>query len=263
MTQARVGRQAEFCAALLDPGRGCPDGLRAWNGSDPAARLAVYRNNVLSSLIDALAATFPVVQELVGPEFFRAMAAVFVRAAPPRSPILAHYGEAFAPFIEQFEPARPVPYLADVARLELARVRAHHAADADPVSTEAVNLALASGERMGELRLVCHPSLSTVASPHAVVAVWAAHQGEGALEDVDVNRPESAIVLRQGLDVLVLKAPQGAVEFIAAVQQNHSLGEAAAAAAGAAAGFDLTASLALLFAHGALTSLQLPPRQEP
>lgn len=88
------------------------------NGSDPTARLAVYRNNVVGSLIDALADAFPVAQQLVGVAFFRAMAGVFARQAPPRSRILAHYGEGFAEFIEGFEPARSVPYLADVARLE-------------------------------------------------------------------------------------------------------------------------------------------------
>ncbi len=84
--------QATFAAALLTPELPSPAGLRVWNGSDPAARLAVYRNNVVSSLIDAVADSFPVTQELVGEEFFRAMAAVFVRAHPPRSKVLTHYG---------------------------------------------------------------------------------------------------------------------------------------------------------------------------
>jgi hypothetical protein len=72
--------------------------LIAWNGSDPARRFAVYRNNVVVSLIDALADTFPVTQELVGEDFFRAMAGVFVRHAPPTSALLAEYGEGFSGF---------------------------------------------------------------------------------------------------------------------------------------------------------------------
>lgn len=84
--------QSALAAALLDPDAPCPVGLTAWNGSDPARRFAVYRNNVVVSLIDALAATFPVTLELVGEEFFRAMAGVFVRAVPPTSALLAEYG---------------------------------------------------------------------------------------------------------------------------------------------------------------------------
>lgn len=255
MTLAGTCGQAAFSAALLDPNQPCPPGLRAWNGSDPTARLAVYRNNVVSSLIDALADTCPVVRQLVGEEFFRAMADVFVRQAPPRSRILAHYGEGFAEFIEGFEPARAVPYLADVARLELAYVRAYHAADVEPVSNEVIGLALASAERIVELCLVCHPSVTVLSSSYAVVSLWAAHQGESDLVAVDPDHAEAAIVVRRDLDVLVLRLAPGAAEFVAAIQQGRRLGDAAGAAMCATAAFDLSACLELLMSHGALTSI--------
>ena len=260
MTPAAVCGQTAFSAALLDASLPCPTGLKAWNGSDPTRRLAVYRNNVVASLIDALADTFPVVQELVGVAFFRAMAGVFVRRAPPRSRILAYYGSGFAEFIEGFEPARSVPYLADMARLELARVRAYHAADAEAVASEVVGLALASGDRIGELCFVCHPSAVVLHSAYAVVSLWAAHQGEGDLGAIDTDRGEAALVVRQGLDVLVLRLPPGAAEFVAAIQRGDCLGAAAGTALNAAAAFDLSASLALLLSHGALTSIHLPRR---
>lgn len=264
--------QTAFSAALLDPERCCPAGLRAWNGSDPAARLAVHRNNVVSGWVDALAETFPVVQQLVGEAFFRAMAGVFVRQSPPRSAVLAHYGQDFPSFIAAFSPAASVPYLADVGRLEAARVRAYHAADAEPVSAAMVNLALTSGERMGELRIGCHPSVSVVASPFAVVSLWAAHQGDAELEHLSADGPEGALVVRQGLDVLVLAVHEGAACFVAALQEGQDLGSAAATAADsqattgnnddAAPAFDLTATLSLLMGHGALTSIELPRRHD-
>ena len=98
--------QAEFAAALLDAERPVPAGLCAWNGSDPARRFAVYRNNVIVSLVAALADTFPVLRQLVGDEFFDAMAGLYVRAHPPTSPVLAHYGEGLADWLAAFEPAR-------------------------------------------------------------------------------------------------------------------------------------------------------------
>ena len=260
MTPAGACDQAAFAAALLDSSLACPPGLRAWNGSDPTPRLAVYRNNVVSSLIDALAGTFPVVLALVGVAFFRAMAGVFVRQSPPRHCILARYGQALPEFIEQFEPARTLPYLADMARLEIARVTAYHAADAEPVAHGTVGRALASGERIGELRLACHPSLVTLSSRFAVVSLWAAHQGNTAIETVNIDDAEAAIVLRQGLDVLVLPAPSGAAEFVLAIQQSAGLGEATAIAASVAPGFDLTATLSLLLSRGAISSIHLPRR---
>lgn len=250
--------QATFAASLLDPALACPQGLRAWNGSDPAARLSVYRNNVVSSLIDALADTFPVVQALVGVEFFRAMAAVFVRQSPPRSRILVQYGAGLPAFIDSFEPARSVAYLADMARLELARVRAYHAADVEALASETMVQAMSSKERIGDLRLHLHPSVSVLPSRYAVLSLWAAHQGEGEIGAIDPGVAEDALVLRDALDVLVLRLPPGAAGFVAAVERGAGLGDAALAATDTAPDFDLSVTLALLLGHGALTSIHLP-----
>lgn len=176
-----------FAAALLDPQAALPPGLVAWNGSDPGRRFLVHRNNVLSSLIDALADAFPVVQALVGEAFFRAMASVFVRSAPPRLRLLVQYGSAFPAFVECFGPARSLPCLSDVARLEFARTEAYHAADAAPLPQSAMQAALGSGERIGELRLGGHPSLRVLSSPCAFLSVWAAHQGADNLAEIDLR----------------------------------------------------------------------------
>lgn len=244
-----------FSAALLDPRLPCPPGLRAWNGSDVARRFAVHRNNVVVSLVDALADAFPVVQALVGDAFFRAMAGVFVRQHPPRSPVLAHYGAALPEFLEGFGPARGVPYLPDVARLERARVEACHAADAPAWSAAAAQQALGSARDLGELRLLPHPSLRLVDSPQPVISIWAAHQGQGALEDVDLLRGEAAVVVRPGLEVLVVRCGRGTAAFADAVRQGVPLPACAACAAAVDPDFDLTASMALLLAHGALIGL--------
>jgi hypothetical protein len=254
-----------WVAALLDPGLPCPPGLRAWNGSDPVARLAVHRNNMLASLVDGLAATFPVVQALVGEAFFRAMAAVFVRAAPPVSPVLAGYGGGLPDFIASFGPARGLPYLADVARLEFARVQAFHAADAPVLTAQAAAAALAHGERIGELRLVCHPAWQLLRSSHPIVALWAAHQadGEGSADDcrlaaIDLDQAECALVLRPGLEVHVLALGPGAAAFADALGRQVCLADAAGAAAAADTGFELAATLSLLLAQGALVAMTLP-----
>ena len=254
----RVNAGPVFARALLDPNLPCPDGLRAWNGSDPARRFAVYRNNVVTSLIDALADTFPVTQQLVGEEFFRAMAGIFVRAAPPKSAWLTFYGDGFPPFVERFEPARCVPYLADVARLEMLRVRAFHAADADPLPPEAIARALAEPERLPTLRVGCHPSLGLLASRHAVVSLWAAHQGGGDLAEVDPAISETALVARVGLEVRVVALPAGGDVLVAGFVNGLSLGEAAARAADAGRDFDLAAQLAVLLRHGVVCSLNSP-----
>jgi hypothetical protein len=248
-----MNSQQEFAVALLDPERDCPAQLTTWNGSDPAARFAVYRNNVLSSLIDALAASFPVLQQLVGEAFFRAMAAVYVRHSPPRTRILADYGADFPAFIEGFAPAGSLPYLADVARLELLRIRAYHAADAAPLNPDALATALAAPERLGALLLRLQPALGLLESAFAVVSLWAAHQGALALAEVDPDQAQCALVLRNGLEVEVLGIHPGDAHFIQALQQGLPLGRAAEGACALDDGFNLGTSLTYLLRAGAIT----------
>lgn len=243
--------QPSFAAALLDPALPVPPGLVAWNGSDPRLRFAVYRNNVVVSLVAALADTFPVVRAAVGDEFFTAMARRYVAEQPPRSPVLAHYGEGFADWVARFDPAATVPWLADMARLERARVRAYHAADAPVLGADAIAAQLADPARLPQARLVLHPSVGVVASPWAIVSLWAAHQGQGRLQDVVPGRPECALVLRFEDDAAVLAIPAGAAAFLRSLQQGLPLGEAAATAGAA---FDLGAALAVLIRHGALSA---------
>ena len=244
-----------FAEALLDPEQACPPGLITWNASDPARRFAVYRNNVIVSLVDALADTFAVTQDLVGEAFFRAMARVFAYANPPTSRLLVFYGETFPDFIERFPPAASLPYLADVARLEFLRLRAYHAADVAPVRREDIVAVLADQEKLPDLGLALHPSLAVLDSAAAVVALWAAHQGIGALATLVPDVPETALIVRDGLDVEVMSIPRASGVFIKAVKRGATLGDAMALAQRSDPDFDATLPLALLIQKSAITAL--------
>ncbi|TBN49877.1 DUF2063 domain-containing protein [Pseudomonas sp. BGI-2] len=246
-----MSNQADFAAALLNPQQPCPDGLFSVNGADPASRFTVYRNNVQSSLINALTDSYPVVLQLVGEEFFRAMSGIYVQSTPPRSPLMNGYGDDFAAFIEGFAPAASVPYLADVARLERLRVMAYHAADAQPLGNEQIAAALADPQALSEFTVELHPSLNLLNSTYAVVAIWAAHQQEATLTGIDLTQGQHALVLRNGLDVEVFAIDQGASAFIQNLQNGHSLLQALEAAPA----FDLSQTLTLLISRNAITHL--------
>lgn len=261
-----MSTQGALADALLAIDAVCPPGLTTWNGSAPEKRFAVYRNNVVVSLIDAMADSFPVTQELVGEQFFRGMARQFVRATPPSSPVLAWYGDGFAEFIETFPAAAGLVYLADVARLELLRVQAWHAADADPLAPEKIARLLGDAAALPDARFALHPSLRLLRSRHAVVSLWAAHQSESAalaLADVDPGQAETALVLRNGLDVEISSITEGAAMFISLLRQGTALGEAAEQALAAESGFDLAQTLGLLIRGGALCRVTLPRSATP
>jgi hypothetical protein len=247
--------QGVLAEALLAEAPACPPGLVAWNGSDPGRRFAIHRNNVVVSLVDAIADAYPVTQALVGDEFFRAMAREFVRARPPRSPVLAWYGAGFAEFVEGFAPAAGLPYLADVARLEWLRVLSWHAADAQPLAAADFAVLAADAAALPGMRFALHPAASVGCFAHPAVSLWAAHQAGDAtprLGEIDLAVGEAALVSRPGLDVSIHRIARESARFVGRLPPVFTLGDAAAAANAAPGACDRVATLAQLIAAGAI-----------
>ena len=215
--------QARFVAALRDPGAPAPAELRAVAGTPAGRRFDIYRNNVHASLVAALAATYPTVARLTGEAFFAAMARAHVAESLPSTPVLLEYGGEFPGFVDRFEPAAGLPYLGDVARLEWARHRAYHAAEADPVD----------------------PRPLAALPPARVERVCFAQQRARRCRAPGAQARALAAGDRERL-------PTGAAVFIDALRGGEALGEAAAGAAVEAADFDLAANLQGLFNSGAV-----------
>lgn len=241
--------QPGFARALLDPDMAPPDGLRAWSGA-VERRFNVYRNNVTVSLTDALATSFPICVRLVGEDFFRAMARAFLRSYPPVSPVMCEFGQLLPTFIREFEPAKDVPYLADVAVIEAGRIRAYHAVDAEPV--DIVDLARLAPESLTETRLLLHPSLTILRSQYPVCSIWQGHQDDMCIAP-EVWQGEDLAIVRPHMDVMVHRLLAGEADFIDALTRGLPLGKAAAWPLDDK--FDLSTSLARIFGLGLVVAL--------
>ncbi|MGQ0567657.1 MAG: HvfC/BufC family peptide modification chaperone [Gemmobacter sp.] len=237
-----------FAAALLDPALAVPAGLTDAAGRPAGRRFAVYRNNVAVGLSEALVAGFPLLHRLVGDAFFRAMAGVFWRAHPPDSPVLADYGSVMPAFLAAFPPVSHLPYLPDVARLELALRAAYNAADAVPLSP--ARMATLPPDRLAGLRLTLAPALRLLRSDWPLFGIWAANM-QGA--PPPAMRPQDVVILRPAFDPAPHLLAQGGAAFIAALARGEPLGTAAAAAG---PDHDLTPTLSLLVAEGAITGCE-------
>lgn len=246
--------QEAFRVAVLDPDAAMPAGLTAHNGVAPARRFAVYRNNVTLGLASSLESRFPASVRLVGEEFFRALAILFVRAHPPRSPLLLDYGDELPGFAETFEPAREVPYLPDVMRVEIARSQAYHAADAAPATLGV--LSALPPERLGEVRAVFHPAARLLRSAFPAATIWQMNSGGEAREVTDWSG-EDVLVTRPNLDVTVQILPPGGHAFLAGLRAGNSLGMAAESAFAEAADFDLPGAMAALINAGIICRFEL------
>lgn len=240
--------QTDFAAALLDRTRAVPYGITSNGG-----RLDIYKNTVAVGLGQTLAEIYPVVRALVGADFFNAMAHVYFQKNRPASPVLSEYGRSFGDFIDTFDPAKNVPYLADVARLERAWLDAWHAADCLPIGIE--NLALINESAVDDLRITLHPSVSLLESTGPHVSIWQAHQNNQMADLSSIsNTPEYALVVRPALDVHVISLTKQAYLFSEKLSQGARLG-AVCDAMSEIDGFDPSTHLAALFTVGAITAL--------
>src|SRR5471032_1921347 len=162
--------QAAFAAHVMGADRADLVAAVVGDTIPAAARLSVYRHHVFESLGTALAATFPTVQALVGTDFFRSLARAFVGHALPVQPVLAEYGADFPVFIADYAPARDLPYLADVARLDWALNLAFHAPIEDRL--QAADLSAVPAERLPSLSIALAVGSVLVSSRYPLDRIW-------------------------------------------------------------------------------------------
>jgi hypothetical protein len=244
--------QTVFTQALLNPEMAIPDGLVDPEGRPAGKRFNVYRNNVVVSLMDAMETAFPVVQKLIGAENFRKLAGLYVRQHPPENPMLMFYGGALPAFLEGFEPLASVPYLGDVARLELARRDAYHAADADAISGDTLG-AIAPNALM-QTTFTLAPSLQIIDSPYPIYGIWHFNMTEEA--NAPVPAAETVMITRPQLDLEMQVISAGQAAFLRALQSSQALGSAFEAANETEDGFDLSAAIVLMLQSDLIIKLK-------
>ncbi|KIN71678.1 HvfC/BufC N-terminal domain-containing protein [Sulfitobacter guttiformis] len=231
--------QEQFRAALLDVAAPVPKGLLDACGAPAGSRYGVYRNNVTHSLVEAMKVAFPLARSLLGAQNFDSLMPVFVRANPPKSPMLMHYGVDFPAFLEGFPPLKKLGYLGDVARLDLAFRASYHAADAMPFDATVLQQA---PEVLTNLRLHLAPSTILIRSRWPLFDLW--RRATDADAPQPRNEGQAVLVTRPEYDPALNILSPGAATWLIALG-SLPVGEAVEAAVAAAPEFDFAAALTL------------------
>jgi len=250
--QSRAGVfQQSLAAALLEPSAVPPRCVRVRQGKAIHRRFNVYRNNIVVSLIEALVAIYPAVQQITGPVFFRAMARFHIREAPPTSPLLFEYGQDFPDFIDHYPYARDLPWLGDVARIERAWLDACHAADTAPLTPD--TLAAVPQANLCELVFSAHPAARIVRSRYSAGSIFTMNRTDERVSRLDATSAEDVLITRPGMEVEVRYLPAGGAVFLSSLIAGSTLNIAAAKAFKDRSNFDLAANLAGLLEAGVFT----------
>lgn len=236
-------------AAILDPAAPVPPSLTDGDGRPAGRRFSVYRNNVAVSLTEALIEGFPACYQVLGDELFRGMAAVFLRAHPPESPVMARFGTALPGFLDNAPQMSKMRWIGDLARLECALRDSYHAADGVPLEAEA--LAAIPPDALFDTRFGLVPSLRLLRSEWPVLSIWRRARNPEAPQ----AQPgaEDALILRPAFDPEPHLLAPGDAAFVAALASHATLSEAAEIAQAEQPDHDPTALLTLLMQSRALT----------
>jgi hypothetical protein len=220
--------QKRFDSALFND---APDTVAPWirgfdTGADSSAQIAIYRNNLREGFRKALALGFPVIERLVGEDYFRQLALSFQAEHPSHCGDLHPIGEPFAQFLHLRFDDTQYAYLSDVAALEWAYQQASVAADAPPFDPEA--LRETPPDLYGQIRFTLHPACGLLRSPYPVLRIWAVNQSDAADgEVVDLSSGGDFVLIRRAAEGVQMRRI-GAADFaiLDAFSQAAVLGDA-------------------------------------
>jgi putative DNA-binding protein len=133
-------------------------------------RLDIYANMYFYRLLDCLAEDFPRVLEALGRDRFHNLVTDYLLAHPSGSPSLRLLGRRFAEFAKGHAISSEFPYLADLARLDWARVDVFDAPEAPALTRE--NLGSLPADRAGEATFELIPALRILRLEYDIARVW-------------------------------------------------------------------------------------------
>jgi uncharacterized protein (UPF0276 family) len=204
-----------------------------------AERFGLYRGNLTSTWAKALAAAYPVIAQLVGEEFFAALAREYGRSHPSENGDLNRFGAHFESFLRGFEHVRDLPYLPDMARLEWQLHRIHYAPHEAALQAQDID-----PQTVEQSSFRWQATAQLFASPWAVVPLWQAHQAASATGfPPDMGKPSQALLSRPEwtAQVTPLLAPEYAA--LQALRNGETFGAALDAAFALDEDFNVAASL--------------------
>ncbi|MEI5995814.1 putative DNA-binding domain-containing protein [Paraburkholderia bengalensis] len=216
--------QVAFAGAIVDRDASAID----WTlcGNNTHDRLAVYIGNTYHNLRGALRAVYPVVDRLVGEQFFDYTANRYIRDHPSQSGDIQRFGDSFPAFLASFPPAASLPYLSDTATLEWLAHEVFHAADHAPLPLS--ELSGLAGAECSTLRLRLHPACRLFASAFPVLKIWQVNQPESPSdESIDAQAGGDRLLVRRvGFAVDIQALPDGEFAMLRALRAGQTIDDA-------------------------------------
>ena len=186
--------------------------------------IQIYQNNYVLSLSEALSASYPTVQKLVGEEYFKFVAKNFILQHGHNQGDLNLFGLGFNQFLQQQDALSTLPYLADIALLDWQIEQTAGQPLTNQLFTVEV-LQSIPAEQLGDAVLHLAPHQSLLASQYPVFSIYQMVQAN-QVEAIELDEQDFVLFTKQAnFEVQLEQISPLSYAFLRHCQQLRPLGE--------------------------------------
>ena len=190
----------------------------------PVQNLRIYQNNVFSHLMQALQNTYPLIEKLVGADFFRICAKEYIKQYPSRSGNLNEYGEYFSDFLIKYEAVKELVYLSEVANFEWT---CHVLLTTAPANLLNINLLKnLTPDQYAQINFTLHPASKIIKFYYPILRIIDLCQND---IDGNIDLGENGVnllIIRRDLDITLIQLPLSDFTLLSSLADNMSLAAA-------------------------------------
>ncbi len=188
--------------------------------------MGIYQNSAIANITNSLSLSYPVIEKLVGNDFFRAMCKQYIVNHWPTSGNMDDYGDCFSSFLAGFEQAKHLTYLEDVAQLEWIFHQSSLANDSSHFDWTR----LAKVASSDNLTFLLSPSVSLMCSTMPIDKIWLMNQ-MNAPENIELSLDSDSdsdsdsdtfiVLFRQGLKTEMMTVVASEFAFLQSIENGH------------------------------------------
>lgn len=189
-------------------------------------RLKIYHNNIVGSLTEILRGCYPLCENLIGEDAFKALCRSYIFKNPPSSGCMIFYGRDLNIFIKTYKPTEQIQYLSDIATLEWALHHAYHAQDEQPLSAE--TLSNIPPDLLAETSLTLSDSVTLITSAYPLIKIreFCLSKSEDKILDITSYEPNHVLINRGAdLDIQITQLKSCEHQALRNIENKKPLGE--------------------------------------
>ena len=187
--------------------------------------MGVYQNSAIANITNALSLSYPVIEKLVGQDFFKTMCREYIFKNWPETGNMDDYGECFSKFLAELEQVKQLNYLEDVARLEWLFHQSSLADDSCDFDWSTLTK-IAEADIL-KLNFLLSPSVKIIHSNVPIDKIWQMNQ-LNAQEEIElcleVENETFIVLFRQGLKTEMMVVTASEFTLLQSFSAGHNFG---------------------------------------